>query len=126
MAWRAVLAVALTFALVAALPASSLAQAQPAGAPLNESGPPSVAEGPILNSPRSGGVYGLGEQIKVVLTFSEPVIVTGTPRIGVIVGERRRWANYSESTRGGRPWPSATRCRLTTATKTASASRRTR
>ena len=63
--------------------------------------PPSVIQGPVLNSPAVGDTYGGGEQIVVTLTFSEPVTVSGTPRLGVIIGENRRWARYSESASGG-------------------------
>ena len=63
--------------------------------------PPSVTGGPILNAPQSGDTYGVGEEIIVSLTFSEPVTVSGKPRIGVIIGENRRWARYSESSSGG-------------------------
>ena len=63
--------------------------------------PPSIIEGPTFNSPASGDTYGEGEQIEVSLTFSEPVTVTGNPRLGVVIGEDRCWARYSEPASGG-------------------------
>ncbi|MCY4518451.1 MAG: fibronectin type III domain-containing protein [Acidimicrobiaceae bacterium] len=76
-------------------------QPEPTTPPVIVDEAPSVTGGPILNSPRSGGVYGSGEQIAVSLTFSEPVTVSGTPRLGVVVGKHRRWAGYDPQASSG-------------------------
>ena len=62
--------------------------------------PPSITDGPITNSPARGDTYGAGEEISVQLTFSEPVTVSGTPRLGIDIGDNRRWAEYEESAAG--------------------------
>ncbi len=77
--------------------AGKVAEATPAS---NE--PPSVGQGPaIASSPAIGDAYVREERIIVRVTFSKPVTVTGKPRLGVLIGEQRRWANYSESTDDG-------------------------
>ena len=44
--------------------------------------------------PVSGGAYRAGELIQVVLTFDEPVTVTGAPRLALIIGGRTRHAAF--------------------------------
>ena len=63
--------------------------------------PPSITRGPILNNPQSGETYGVGEEIVVSLTFSESVAVSGHPRLGLIIGENRRWAKYEQTATDG-------------------------
>ena len=50
----------------------------------------------VTSTPASGDTYGLGETIRVTLTFGEEVDVTGTPRLKIKMdpdyGEK--WANY--------------------------------
>ena len=46
------------------------------------------------NSDGTPETYGLGEEIKIQLTFSEAVVVTGEPRLRIDVTSRRRWAVY--------------------------------
>ncbi len=48
--------------------------------------------------PDSRDVYGAGDEIEVTVTFSETVMVTGTPRVTLKVGERDRSANYESVT----------------------------
>ena len=57
--------------------------------------PPTVTSVEITSDPPDGrDVYGIGEEIEVTVTFSETVIVSGTPRVTLKVGERNRSANY--------------------------------
>ena len=57
--------------------------------------PPSVTSVEITSDPPDGrDVYGIGEEIEATVTFSETVIVSGTPRVTLKVGERNRSANY--------------------------------
>ena len=70
----------------------------------------SIIEGADLEAPRIEGieitsdppdgrdVYGIGEEIEVTVTFSEIVMVTGTPRVTLKVGARDRSANYESVT----------------------------
>ena len=56
---------------------------------------PVVSGGPeIISTPRQGQTYGAGEVIKVKLSFSEPVTVTGTPQLELTVGGTARTAKY--------------------------------
>ena len=49
----------------------------------------------ISSSPQGGrSGYGIGELVSVVVTFSEPVTVTGTPILGLRVGEDAKQAIY--------------------------------
>ena len=57
---------------------------------------PAVTSGPVVtSSPQGRGSYGRGEAIRVSVTFSEAVTVTGGPRLRIAVGKRNRWAWYS-------------------------------
>ena len=57
---------------------------------------PKVTAGPtIASSPARGDTYRAGEAITVTLTFSEPVTVTGKPRLRLKIGEQKRWAGYA-------------------------------
>ncbi len=55
----------------------------------------------LLSSPVSGDTYRRGETIVVGLTFSEPLTVTGKPRLHIAVGDRVRWARYDSAGREG-------------------------
>ncbi|MGQ0795782.1 MAG: hypothetical protein ACT4N5_06340, partial [Nitrosopumilaceae archaeon] len=48
-----------------------------------------------VSSPTANGTYGVGTTIPVTVTFNEPVIVTGTPRIQLETGAIDRQVNYS-------------------------------
>ena len=48
----------------------------------------------FTGTPASGETYRLGEQIRVAVTFSDAVTVTGTPQIGLTVGSATRQATY--------------------------------
>ncbi len=48
----------------------------------------------FTGTPASEETYRLGEQIRVAVTFSEAVTVTGTPQIGLTVGAATRQAAY--------------------------------
>ena len=61
--------------------------------------PPTVISVEITSDPPDGrDVYGAGEEIEVTVTFSETVLVTGTPRVTLKVGARDRSANYESVT----------------------------
>ena len=47
-----------------------------------------------LTSDAGDGVYALGDEIEATVTFSEAVIVTGQPRLALIVGTQTRQAVY--------------------------------
>ena len=48
-----------------------------------DDGPPAVTGVAVVSSPVSGHTYLLGETIRIRATFSEPVSVTGSPRISI-------------------------------------------
>lgn len=79
--WQTPAKVAIAFALVIGLFASSLvseAQAQ--------SITPAVTGVAVASDPGSDGGYAVGDSIEVQLTFSAAVTITGTPQITLDVG----------------------------------------
>ncbi|MCY4448531.1 MAG: hypothetical protein OXE02_06765 [Chloroflexi bacterium] len=85
----------LSLALLALLPTGSV-QAQ------QDSAPVGITAGPVITSnPEIGDAYGKREEIVVAVTFSEPVTVTGEPRVRLTVGDRKRWARYERSDQDG-------------------------
>ena len=61
---------------------------------------PVVATVRITSNAGSDMTYAAGETIEVTVTFSETVVVTGTPRLTLNVGGRSRTANYLNVTGG--------------------------
>ena len=55
----------------------------------------------FTGTPASGKTYRLGEQIRVTVTFSEAVTVTGTPQIDLTIGSQTRSAAYDASRSSG-------------------------
>ena len=58
---------------------------------------PTVSRVEITSRPERSATYAAGKEIEVTVTFSETVVVTGTPRLTLNVGGVNRTANY----RGG-------------------------
>ena len=58
---------------------------------------PSVSGVAISSRPRGGTTYVLGESIVVEVRFSEPVTVTGSPRLALTVGSATRGAGFVRS-----------------------------
>ena len=88
--WQTPAKVAIAFALVIGLFASSLvseAQAQ--------SITPAVTGVAVASDPGSDGGYAVGDSIEVQLTFSAAVTITGTPQITLDVGGENRLAGFS-------------------------------
>ena len=82
-------AAAALLALALLLPGSDAAQAQNAA--------PTVTGARVSSTPASGDTYLLGETIRVTLTFSETVDVTGTPRLKIDMDPAEwgeKWAGY--------------------------------
>ena len=66
------------------------------GAALSQNGP-SVTGVTVSSSPTSGGTYIIGDTIRVALTFSENVDVTGSPRLKIDMDPAdwgEKWAGY--------------------------------
>ena len=55
------------------------------GEPVNN-GRPSVLSTVVSSDPGDDGIYERGEKFRVQVTFSEPVIVSGSPRLRIILG----------------------------------------
>ena len=57
---------------------------------------PSVSEVAIISTPADGDAYAPEETIRVKVTFTEAVTVTGAPRlrIGMAPNDGKKWANY--------------------------------
>ena len=90
-----VCALVLAAALLWMMPADS-AQAQ------DDPAPAEITAGPVITSnPESGDAYGAGEAIRVAVTFSEPVTVTGKPRLRLAIGSKKRWARHDRSGEDG-------------------------
>ena len=81
------------------LPPADPAQAQ---AQTEQSERPTITAGPVItSSPARGDTYGQGQTIRVAVTFSEAVTVTGEPRVRLTMGDRTRWARYASSSSDG-------------------------
>ena len=59
---------------------------------------PTVETVRIISNAGSDATYAAGETIEVTVTFSETVVVTGTPRLTLNLGGRNRTANYQDVT----------------------------
>ena len=84
----AVLLLAFLVALLTVVPAPGFAA---------DAGAPSVAFVAVSSVPGGDSTYGLGETIRVTLSFSEAVAVTGTPRLAIDMdpaGWGQKWATY--------------------------------
>ncbi|MYB38742.1 MAG: hypothetical protein F4Y26_15440 [Gammaproteobacteria bacterium] len=68
---------------------------------VDASAPMLVGAPSITSSPASGDTYVAGETITVEVGFDEPVVVTGTPRVYLTVGERRRFAAFTGASTSG-------------------------
>ena len=91
----AIAVLALAAALLWLLPAD------PALAQDDAKGPKITGAPAIASSPQSGGVYRAGETITVTLTFSQPVEVTGKPRLRLKIGNQNRRAGYDSTGKDG-------------------------
>ena len=64
--------------------------------------PVGITAGPVItSSPESDDAYGAGEAIRVAVTFSQPVVVAGEPRLRLTIGGKKRWAKYARSGKKG-------------------------
>ncbi len=74
-------------------------QIEPQAKPLAVTAGPAVRKIRISSNPSEGWEsYGIGDTIEVGITFSETVNVTGTPQLGLKVGNIIRRASYSRGT----------------------------
>ena len=74
-------------------------QIEPQAKPLAVTAGPAVRKIRISSNPSEGWEsYGIGDTIEVEITFSETVNVTGTPQLGLKVGNIIRRASYSRGT----------------------------
>ena len=60
--------------------------------------PPAVSTVAITSDPGTDGIYAADDKIGVTVTFSEPVVVTGRPRLTLDVGGEDRRAEYEIGT----------------------------
>ena len=68
----------------------------------DDSAPAGITAGPaIISIPESGDAYGRREVVSVAFTFSQPVVVTGKPRLRLAIGSKKRWAKYDHSDQDG-------------------------
>ena len=58
---------------------------------------PEVAAVTLISAPQSGNTFVFGETIEIEVRFSEPVTVTGAPRLTLSIGSGRRGAGYASS-----------------------------
>ena len=56
---------------------------------------PTVSSVTITSYPRNNGTYKVDETIQATATFSENVVVTGTPQLTLTIGSTNRKANYT-------------------------------
>ena len=60
--------------------------------------PPTVISVAITSDPGTDGIYAADDEIGVTVTFSEPVVVSGRPRLTLEVGGEDRTAEYETGT----------------------------
>ena len=60
--------------------------------------PPTVSMVAITSDPGTDGIYAADDEIGITVTFSEPVVVTGRPRLTLDVGGQDRAAEYEAGT----------------------------
>ena len=60
--------------------------------------PPPVNKIAISSDPGADGTYAFGDVIEVTVTFSEDILVTGTPQLTLRVGNQDRTADYESVT----------------------------
>ena len=66
-----------------------------------KAGAPSVDNVAITSEPGLSGAYGVNEEIEVTVRFDKHVSVTGTPQIGLTIGENTRQARYQAARSAG-------------------------
>ena len=59
---------------------------------------PTVEGLEVPSRPSNGTVYGAGEEIKLRVLFNQPLEVTGSPQLGLMVGDHIRSARYALTT----------------------------
>ena len=65
---------------------------------VNDVTPPTISSIEVTSDPGSDNTYGLGDVVDVTVTFSENVVVTGTPQLELALSEiQERTANYTSS-----------------------------
>ena len=66
-------------------------------ASLEDTVAPEVTGVTLISTPQDGSSFVLGETVEIEVQFSEPVTVTGSPRLTLAVGSRERTAVYASS-----------------------------
>ena len=62
---------------------------------------PTISGAAMSSTPSNSGTYTIGEKVQATVTFSENVIVTGTPQLTLTIGELARQANWKSGTGTG-------------------------
>ena len=68
--------------------------------PIPDTTAPTVSKVEISSEAGFDATYAIGEEIEVTVTFSEDVLVTGTPQLMLRLGDEDRTANYQSVTDG--------------------------
>ena len=77
---------------------TSAATAAVAAAATPDDTAPTISSVAITSDTGYDGVYGIGDNIEVTVTFSEDVTVTGSPQLELAIGSRARNAAYENAT----------------------------
>ncbi|MCY4375670.1 MAG: hypothetical protein OXC31_18070, partial [Spirochaetaceae bacterium] len=72
---------------------------QGASGVLRDDDPPTVRSVAFTSSPTDGDTYGRGDIVEAAVRFSEPVTVTGSPRLALAVGTATRGAAFHSADR---------------------------
>ncbi len=64
----------------------ALAEVQVYGLPLPDTTAPTIDSLAVTSTPAAGGTYKSGEKIEFAVTFTEPVTVTGKPKLAITLG----------------------------------------
>ena len=86
-------------AAVLRLGSGRISLGQRASGALRDDDPPTVRSVAFTSSPTDGGTYGRGDIVEASVRFSEPVTVTGSPRLALAVGAATRGAAFHSADR---------------------------
>ena len=87
-----------TYQVAAMVAGGEAARSARVSVTVTDNTPPAVSTVAITSDPGTDGIYAADDKIGVTVTFSEPVVVTGRPRLTLDVGGEDRTAEYEIGT----------------------------
>ena len=86
------------YQVAASISGGEVARSARVSVTVTDNTPPAVSTVAITSDPGTDGIYAADDKIGVTVTFSEPVVVTGRPRLTLDVGGEDRTAEYEIGT----------------------------